>query len=105
MREQKVTGKNKKGETYEGIVNLPESVEEYFEFVVAEELVKEKEVPADAVLRAICDYEMRRQRQTLRPTRQATGVKKFERAISAAIKSNKISSSDVEDILAKLGLA
>jgi len=105
MKPVKVEGKNKKGETYNGVVNLPESVEEYFEFVVTEDLVKENETPADAVLRAIVDYEMRRQRQTLRPTRQATGAKKFERAISAAIKGGKINPSDVEDILAKLGLA
>ena len=94
----------------EGGLFLPETVKEYEAAVEAGEhpfdgLLKEGEKGKDQTLRAIVDYERRRQRQKARPSEsRGTGAQKFQRAIGKALREGKVSQADIEAALASLNL-
>jgi len=99
---------NETKQTYELDMHLPESVSEYEDAVLAGEepfanLLKEDEDADAQTLRAVRDYEQRRQRANARPSQtRGTGAQKFQRAIGAALKNNEVSEEDLAKALAAL---
>ena len=98
--ESKVDGEVKK---YEGTVFQFESVAEYITFAEKHNLAEAGQGEAQAV-KAINDFEMRRQRQNLRPSKsKATGAGRLSKGISNALKSG-VSEEDIAKALAAAGV-
>lgn len=110
MLTESITGTTKiNGEDveYEGTLYLPETVEEYEDW--STEVVNGKprrgEDAAQNILKAVADYERRRQRAELRPTKSGgTGVRKVMSAVNAKLKSGEISQEDFEAAFGQLGI-
>jgi hypothetical protein len=92
--------------SYEGEVQLFDSVEEYVSWLQTKAGGKMKaEDAAQRPVHAINDFEMRRQRQGLRPGRtKATGAGEINKIVNAALREGKASPEDVKAALATLGL-
>lgn len=91
-------------------LHLPESVKEY-ETAVSEGaepfegLLKDGEKASAQTLRAILDYERRRQRAKARPdSTKGTGIQKVQRAMSKAIKEGTVDKDAVFAAMRDLGI-
>jgi hypothetical protein len=102
--EHKVSKKTNKYGQYATDVTLFDSVKEYMDFAVKVGLVAEGEKPEAQILRAINDYEGRRQLAKARPSKsgKSAGVRNVQKKVSEIIKSGEVSKEDLEAALEAL---
>lgn len=109
MKKVEVSGKTKVDgveKEYSGVAFQFESVAEYVSWAEGKGKLVEAGKGEEQAVRAINDYEMRRQRQNMRPSKsKATGAGKITKAVSAALKQGNVSEEDIAKALANIGVS
>ncbi len=106
MRTEDVTGSttvNGEEKKYKGTITLFDSVVEYQEWAEGDGGLAKEGEGSGQVLKAINDYERRRQRANMRPgTSGATGAREYEKQISEKLKSGEVTKEQLNKALASL---